>query len=218
MHSSPLLSAHARQRLTTREALMDAALALFRDKPTAPFSHEAVATRSGIAARTVYRHFPTQADLLAALWERLRDETGIRWPTREEDIIPFVREGFKQFDAHESLVRAAIVAGATIKYTIPGSAEGRAAFGQALAGITRNLSNRERDRLVAVCLAIYSAPFWQMLHDRGQLTHAEAQDAAAWALESVLASARSRAATGPRGRPRASRKRGRVVAPPLRTS
>ena len=212
----PLPTARERQRCATRDALLDAAQAIFRDAPTSPFSHEAVAARSGIAPRTVYRYFPTQADLLTALWERLRDQMGIRWPTREEEIIPFVRDGFKQFDAHEALVRAGIVAGATIKYAIPGSAEGRAAFRQALSGATRGLSNRERDRVIAVCLAVYSAPFWQMLHDRGQLTHSEAQDAAAWALESVLAGARRRAATRAPRRPRGpqARPRGRAVKRP----
>jgi hypothetical protein len=49
----------------------------------------------------------------------------------------------------------------------------------------------EQRRLIAVCLAIYSAPFWQLLRDRGELTGDEPGEAAAWALESVLRAAKT---------------------------
>jgi hypothetical protein len=37
---------------------------------------------------------------------------------------------------------------------------------------------------------IHSAPFWQMLHDRGGLSNAEAISAASWAAEALLATLR----------------------------
>lgn len=187
-------SAHARQRATTRTAILDAALALVREEPTEPFSHEAIAVRTGVAARTVYRHFPTRAALVGALWERMRDETGTSWPTTEADILPAVRAQFARFEAHASFARAAIVASASADYPTYGSAEGRAAFRQSLAAVLRNLPNEEGDRLVALCVAIYSAPFWQMLRDRGQLAAEDAAEAAARALEAVIGAARSLAA------------------------
>lgn len=187
-------SAHARQRATTRRAILDAALALVRDEPIEPFSHEAIAVRTGIAARTVYRHFPTRAALVGALWERMRDETGTSWPTTEADILPAVRAQFARFEAHASFARAAIVASASADYPTYGSAEGRAAFRESLATVLRDLPPEEGDRLVALCVAIYSAPFWQMLRDRGQLAPEDAAEAAARALEAVIGAARALAA------------------------
>jgi AcrR family transcriptional regulator len=186
-------SAHDRQRESTRNAILDCAMTAMREEPGRTVSHEAIAERSGIAARTVYRHFPVRGDLVAALWTRIRDDTGTRWPTTEADVMPSVRAQFAQFEKHEALVRATIVASATTDYPAHGSAEGRAAFGQSLAAITNGHASAEKRSLIAVCVAIYSAPFWQMLRDRGKLSAEEAREAAAMALDAVISAAKARA-------------------------
>ena len=193
MTSPQVRSAHDRQRESTRKAILDSAMTMLREEPTSTISHEAIADRSGIAARTVYRHFPTRGHLGAALWARIRDETGTRWPTTEADIAPSVRAQFAQFEKHEAFVRATTFAAATNDSRAHGAAEGRAAFEQSLAAVTRDLSPAEGKRLIAVCLAIYSAPFWQMLRDRGKLSAVEAREAAAMALDAVISAATSRA-------------------------
>jgi AcrR family transcriptional regulator len=195
MSDRDVLSPAERQRAATRQAILDAALRLVREEPGVPFSHEAVAERAAVAARTVYRHFPARADLSRALWERIRDTTGTRWPRTEAAILPALRVTFEQFEAHEALTRAAIAAAASTGYPVHGSAEGRAAFREALADLLAVLPPDEGDHLVATCLAIYSAPFWQMLRDRGQLSAAGAREAGVAALAAVLSAARARAAS-----------------------
>ena len=192
MTSTQIRSAHDRQRESTRKAILDSAMTMLREDPASAISHEAIADRSGIAARTVYRHFPTRGHLGAAMWARIRDDTGTRWPATEAEIIPAVRAQFAQFDRHEAFVRATMFAMATSDARAQGSAEGRAAFGQSLAAITRDLSPAEGRRLIAACMAIYSAPFWQMLRDRGKLSAPEARDAAAMALEAVISEAKKK--------------------------
>jgi Transcriptional regulator len=191
MNQSKPQSAHDRQRESTRSAILDSAMALLRETPEETVSHEAIADRSGIAPRTVYRHFPKRGDLVGALWGRLRTETGTEWPGSEADIARSVKAQFAQFEKHEALVRASIIASATTDYPQHGSAEGRAAFAKSLAAVTRDLSAAESRRLVAVCVAIYSAPFWQMLRDRGKLSAVEAREAAASALDAVISAAKS---------------------------
>lgn len=191
-------SAHDRQRESTRTAILDSAMTMLREEPTSTISHEAIADRSGIAARTVYRHFPTRGHLGGALWARIRDETGTRWPTTEAGIAPAVRAQFAQFEKHEAFVRATMFASATSDSRAHGAAEGRDAFGQSLAAVTRDLSPAEGKRLIAVCMAIYSAPFWQMLRDRGKLSAVEAREAAAMAIEAVISAAKNRARVGKR--------------------
>ena len=166
---------------------------MLREDPASTVSHEAIAVRSGIAPRTVYRHFPTRGNLAGALWARMRDETGTRWPTTEADIAPSVRAQFAQFEEHATFVRASIVTPAMADYQAHGSAEGRAAFQQSLAAVTRDLSPAESRSLIAVCVAMYSAPFWQMLRDRGKLSAEEARQAAATAFEAVISAAKARA-------------------------
>jgi AcrR family transcriptional regulator len=193
MTNPQLRSAHSRQRESTRNAILESAMRMLREEPASTVSHEAIAGRSGIAARTVYRHFPTRGHLAGALWARMRDETGTRWPTTEADIAPSVRAQFAQFEKHEMFVRASIVTPAMAAYQAHGSAEGRAAFQQSLTAVTRNLSPAESRRLIAVCVALYSAPFWQMLRDRGKLSAEEARQAATTAFEAVISAAKVRA-------------------------
>jgi AcrR family transcriptional regulator len=193
MTSPQVRSAHDRQRESTRQAILDRAMMMLREEPESTISHETIADRSGIAARTVYRHFSTRGHLGAALWARVRDETGTRWPTTEADIAPAVRAQFAQFEKHEKFVRATLFTSATTDVRAQGSAEGRAAFGQSLAAVTRDLSPAEGKRLIAICVAMYSAPFWQMLRDRGKLSAAEAREAAVRALDAVIATAKNRA-------------------------
>ena len=194
MNDPVVLSPADRQRAATRQAIVDAALRLLREEPATPFSHEAVAERARVAARTVYRHFPARADLTLALWQRIRDTTGTRWPRTESAILPALRVTFAQFEDHEALTRAAIATAASTGHPVHGSAEGRAAFREALADLLAVLPPDDGDRVVASCLAIYSAPFWQMLRDRGQLAPEDAREAGAAALDAVLTAARARAA------------------------
>jgi AcrR family transcriptional regulator len=192
MTGAPLASAATRQRAATRRAILDSALRMLRDEVDIPLSHDAVAERAGVAARTVFRHFPTRHDLTGALWERLRDETGTRWPSTEREIVPMLRGLFDQFERHEALVRNSLRTSASSGYAVHGSAEGRAAFRRSLAALIADLPRADGDRLVATAVAIYSAPFWQMLRDRGQLSAKDAREAAAIAMDATIAAAGAR--------------------------
>ena len=68
--------------------LAEHAFRLMRDHGDEPFNHESVAAAAGISARTAYRYFPTQHDLVAAVWRHLRDSTGTVWPVTVSSIIP----------------------------------------------------------------------------------------------------------------------------------
>jgi AcrR family transcriptional regulator len=184
----PLTPPTERERLRAETArrLVETAYALLRDTPEAPFSHEAVAARAGMSARTAYRHFPSQDDLVAAVWRHLRDTTGTRWPTTVDEILPMLRELYAQFERNAALTRAFLAALPRANYATHGSAEGRAAFRTALATVCDQLSPSEADQLVATCVAIYSAPFWQMLRDRGQLSPRAAATAAVTAMQAVI--------------------------------
>lgn len=195
MRSERTLTLRQRQLAATRQAIVDAAFRMMREEPTTPFSHETVAERAGISARTVYRHFPTRADLTLALWERLRAESGTRWPRTEAEILPALRTLYDQFEANAELTRASITSAANTGYPAHGSAEGRAAFREALADLLAVLPPDEGDRLIASCVAIYSAPFWQMLRDRGQLSASEAREAGVATMDALLTAARARAET-----------------------
>lgn len=180
------LTPQERLRADTSQRILDAALARLRSEPQAPFSHEVVAELAGVSARTVYRHFPTQQELVRGVWEQLRDRTGTTWPRSVDAIIPELRALFAQFERNEALTRAMLAAAPRANYAQHGSAEGREAFREALAPLLQSRTPADQEQLIAQCLAIYSAPFWQMLRDRGQLNAQAAADAAAHAMCAVL--------------------------------
>lgn len=169
--------------------LAEHAFRLMRDAGDAHFNHEAVAAAARISARTAYRYFPTQSDLVAAVWRHLRDSTGTVWPRAEESIIPELRALFAQFERNDALTRAVIAASPRVNISEHGSAEGRAAFREALSEHLSRMSVEAGEQLIATCVAIYSAPFWQMLRDRGQLAPAAASDAACFAMHALLSAA-----------------------------
>ncbi|MCO4100280.1 TetR/AcrR family transcriptional regulator [Gemmatimonas sp.] len=178
-----------RRRAAVAALLAEHAFALLRESPDAPFNHEAVAAAAGVSPRTAYRYFPTQGDLVAAVWRQLRDRTGTVWPETEATIIPYLRDLFAQFERNNALTRAVIAAAPRANISQHGSAEGRAAFKRALAPRLAIMSRTQGAQLVATCVAIYSAPFWQMLRDRGQLSPAGAADAACHAMQALLSTA-----------------------------
>lgn len=174
-----------RQAAATREAILETATEVLADRAN-NFSHEAIAAAAGMGARTVYWHFPDQAELFEALWLRLRDKMNITFPTREEDIGPVLRVAFRIFDEHDSLVRAVLSSAAGLAVRERGGVEGRAAFAQSLSNLLDGVRSQDRARVIAVFVAVYSAPFWQLLKDRGGLNGAEAQDAAVWLINVLL--------------------------------
>jgi AcrR family transcriptional regulator len=175
-----------KQATATREHILEAAYDLLIHRVDQPFSHEAVAAKAGIGERTVYRYFPAQADLFEALWVRLRRQAGTVFPAREEEILPQVRVLFEGFNRNEDLIKAVLASSAGHKVRLRGAPEGRASFLKSLAALTASMRPVERHRVMAVFLAVYSAPFWQLLRERGGLSGQEAIRAAEWALEALM--------------------------------
>ena len=61
---------------STRSAILSAAADLFLARDGASFSVQEVADRADVTHRTVYRHFPTRADLLIATASKLGSDVG----------------------------------------------------------------------------------------------------------------------------------------------
>ena len=175
-----------KQTEATRGHILGAALALLVEHRERPFSHEAVAEASGVGARTVYRYFPAQSDLYEALWLQVREQSGTVFPTTEAEIVPSIGVLYRAFDRNEELIRAVMESPARTRVRARGAVEGRASFDRSLQDLTKGLTAAERRQVRAVFNGLHSAPFWQMLHDRGGLSAAEAISAASWAADALL--------------------------------
>jgi AcrR family transcriptional regulator len=176
-----------KQATATRDHILGAAFEMLVEHPDRPFSHEAVAKAAGVGARTVYRYFPAQSDMYEALWLQVREHSGTVFPTTEAEIVPSIGVLYRAFDENERLIRAVMESPAGARVRARGAEEGRASFDKSLRDVTRGLSAAERRQVRAVFHGIHSGPFWQMLHDRGGLSGAEAISAASWAAQALLA-------------------------------
>ena len=99
--------ARARKREETRRRITEAALELHREVGPARTSHAQVARRAGVGRMTVYNHFPTDADLIAACsghwaaqhplpdiaaWRAIEDPDA-RLDTALRDLYAWYRDG-----------------------------------------------------------------------------------------------------------------------------
>ena len=79
----------------TRDALLDAALGVFRDRGVAHTSLEEIAAAAGMTRGAVYWHFKDKADLFTALCERVQlpmeAMLAVAGETRQEDPLDTVR-------------------------------------------------------------------------------------------------------------------------------
>ena len=187
MKAKAMPTLRQRQTEETRTLILNTAMCILAQK--GPFSHEAIAAAAGVGPRTVYRHFPSRVDLYAALWQRLRTATNTRFPKALADILPLLASTFSSFENNAELVRATMASEAGNHVRNQGAIEGRASFRDSLQSHLEAMSDKERRRVIAVCLAIYSAPFWQLLRDRGELSQDEAEEAGVWAMKVMLTAA-----------------------------
>jgi len=170
----------------TREHILGKAYELLVEHPEQAFSHEAVAARAEVGARTVYRYFPSQSDLYEGMWMLLRKHSGTIFPQAEEQILPQVPVLFGNFDRNEKVIRAVLESPMGHRVRERGIPEGREAFQKSLARLTNGMSPARRRQVVAVFLAVYSAPFWELLRNRGGLTGKDAIEAAEWTMSTLL--------------------------------
>jgi len=97
----------------TRRAIVEAAVDLFMERQSDGFSVQQVADRAGFTDRTVYRYFPSRAELLGATAERLApalvDQRFVEVSTMGE-WIDAVGPHFAHTEANFELVRTVVAA------------------------------------------------------------------------------------------------------------
>src|SRR5436190_16586943 len=93
----------------TRELIMRAFGELLRTDHPDAITYPQVAEAAGVSLRTVYRYFPTRADLLQSAAEWFRELTeGARWddPRSVGDLADAIPQLGRLFDEHTNVFRA----------------------------------------------------------------------------------------------------------------
>lgn len=192
-HDGPIL--REAQAEATRERILAGVEALIIAEPEADFSFEALAAASGVNRRTIFRHFPDKAALLAAFWTRANKRLGAcHWPETEADLTALPPVLFAALDKIEPIVRAAHASGPARDMRLQANAERQAAFRTALAEIAAGLPAERARALEAAVQLLFSATAWLTIKDYWNLSGQQAGEAAARAIDALLEAARRKQA------------------------
>jgi AcrR family transcriptional regulator len=156
-----------------------------------------VAKASGVPERTVYRHFPDRAALLTAAYEWINRRLGLTGdrPSSADEAVDLVRRSFPGFDEVAPVLRELLVAPEGLLARLSVNDERRAAAVALVEAEAPGLDEADTRRVAAAVQLLTSAAAWQGLRDYWAMDGTEAADAAALAIELLLAGARAPAAT-----------------------
>ncbi|MBR1224826.1 MULTISPECIES: TetR/AcrR family transcriptional regulator [unclassified Bradyrhizobium] len=158
-----------------------------------------VAKRAKVAERTIYRHFKTRAELLAAAGEWIENNVFGYVPFTSPDELPGIfRKLCRSFDRHPHLARAIALtrAGRTMR------ADFRRRLiehhRKAMAPLTRHLKPKEARQAEALATYLNNVLAWSALREDFGMSSAEIADAIEWALTTLLKDVRRRDAAAAR--------------------
>jgi AcrR family transcriptional regulator len=182
----------AEQAEETRARILDATLRVIA-RGIASVSIPAVAREAGVSVPTVYRHFGTKQDLLAALYPHAVQRAGLADlvpPRSVDELRDGVRAYFDQVDSFDDLARAAMASPASEevrRLSIPD----RLALTRRLAdSIVPRLPDADRDRIARLLMVLLSSSALRTWRDYLGSSVDEAADDVEWVVRAAIAAAR----------------------------
>jgi AcrR family transcriptional regulator len=182
----------AEQAEETRGRILDAALRVMTTG-VASLSIPAVAREGGVSVPTVYRHFGTKAELLAAMYPHAARRSGLdrlALPTSIGDLRPSLRAFFEHVDAMGDMERAAMaspIADEVRHATMKGRFERIRRIGDT---IDPPLSKADQDRITRLLVILTSSGSLRMWRDHLGSSVDEAVDDIDWFLKAAIAATR----------------------------
>jgi AcrR family transcriptional regulator len=180
----PIREAH---RDLTQGRILDAAIELLRHADLESLTMSTVAAQAGVTERTVYRHFATRDELLAAVWPALQERVKSRgFPLTAKALVAQPLSIFKNFDTEEGAVRASAFSNAGRELRLSVNKRRSAAIRACVLDAKPKLKEPELTRLCAVVQLLNSAYAWAVMKDFWDLDAAESGRAASEAIAALL--------------------------------
>jgi AcrR family transcriptional regulator len=183
----------AQQAEGTRDRILDATLRVMA-LGLASVSIPAVAREAGVSIPTIYRHFRTKQELLAALYPYLVRRTGLsemRVPRSLDELRDGVRAIFERVDAFDDLARAAVASPAAEEARRV-SMPNRVAMTRRFADtILPNVREADRDRIARLLVILTASTALRTWRDHLGSSVDEAADDVDWIVRAAIAAAHS---------------------------
>jgi AcrR family transcriptional regulator len=186
-YHSPLRQAQA---AATRAQILEACVAVMQSG--ADLTYSTVAAAAGVQERTVYRHFPTKADLEAELWSWIiANVSHANFNARSEDeLVASMRASFTGFDTAAPLIQAMLHSSQGLEIRRRQQDARRAMFEACVESAVPGAPPQTRIRVAAALQVLYSAPAWELLRSFWGMDAAQAADVVELAIHALLAGLR----------------------------
>lgn len=188
VYRSELRQAQAEE---TRARILDATIRVLATG-VAGLSVPAVAREAGVSIPTVYRHFATKRELLAAVYPHAARRSGmdtIAGPRSLNDLRPLIRAVVDRLDTLDDLSRAAMAS--------PGASEVRHATMPARYERIRRLADSiepklpkaDRDRITRLLVVLTASASLRMWRDHLGLSADDVADDVDWIVRAAISAA-----------------------------
>ena len=169
---------------TTRNVIVDALVAQLLDTGAMDLTYFALARRSGVSVRTIYRHFPTRDDLLDELARRVNAVMNLKeYPKSREATVSLVRTLHLIFERNAPIIAALIQTGGRLRAK---ARKKRADVVQdVFAAAMPNLIGERRRAAAGIINVLLSSSTWARLRDEVGLDGTQSGDITAWAIDTL---------------------------------
>jgi AcrR family transcriptional regulator len=181
-------SHRAAQAAQTRELILDALVRVMA-RGVADLSMPAVARESGVSLRTVYRHFATKRELLAALNVHLDERIGYSMtphPVDVDDLAEHLRRyfrGLEGMDTTSRAVRASGIGRAIRDTNVPDKLQ---MISAGLEPVSRTLPQEVQTHLFNIVTTLFSQYTLQLMKDDLGITGEQAAESVVWAIKTLV--------------------------------
>jgi AcrR family transcriptional regulator len=169
--------------------VLDAVIAELEGTAVDDLSMADVAAAAGISLRTLYRYFPDRPALLSAAGEHLYGSLGVPFDIAgPQDISASLLDAARRLSTRPDLARALVrtTAGRATRSAVRGQRV--EAISTALKPATEGMDADTARWATAVITHLCSATSWVIIADESGLDEADAQQAVAWAIDSLIES------------------------------
>jgi AcrR family transcriptional regulator len=190
-YGSPL---RAQQAEETRGRILDATVRVIAEG-LAFVSVPQVAREAGVSVPTVYRHFATKRDLLAAVYPHAVRRAGmdeVVIPRSMDELRGGLRAYFERTDSFGDLARAAMASPAAEELRRINMPDRVAIFRRLADSIEPKPSKADRDRIARLLVILTASSALRLWRDQLGSSVEEAADDVDWVLRAAIASATSR--------------------------
>ena len=184
----------AEQAAETRKRILDATVRVSATG-IASLSIPAVAREAGVSVPTIYRHFATKRDMLAAVYPHVVREAGLdelAIPRSMDELRDGLRTYYERTDSLGDLARLAMAGPASDEVRRLNMPRRLAIFQRVADSIVPTPSPADRDRIARLLVILTASSALRLWRDQLGSSVEEVADDVDWVIRAVIASASPR--------------------------